>query len=269
MERIKEALDRAKKARGGLGAWSSGATLVRNRDPHAGDELDKIAYTHTRAFTLRPDMLTKRRIVVHESGSFADAYRILSTQVLQRMEAQGWNALAITSPRSGEGKTLTAINLAIGLAMSIDRTVLLVDADLREPRLHSVLDLPEGPGLAEHLTSQVPIEQILVHSGFDRLVLFPGGKALANSSEMLASSKMAALVQELKARYVSRYVIFDLPPLLNAADALAFSPLVDAVLLVVEDSKTQREDVARATQLLSRHNLLGLVLNKAKRDVGA
>jgi Mrp family chromosome partitioning ATPase len=83
---------------------------------------------------------------------------------------------------------------------------------------------------------------------------------------MLASRKMASLVQELKTRYSTRYVIFDLPPLLNAADALAFSPMADAVLLVVEDSKTRREDVARAAQLLGRQNLLGLVLNKARRE---
>ena len=266
MERIKEALDRAKKARGGSGAWSSDAKLEANpwsRRVHAPDGFN---YTRTRSVTLSQDVLTRRRIVIHESGSSADAYRILGSQVLQRMQAQEWNTLAITSAGAGEGKTITAINLAISLAMGVDRTVLLVDADLRAPRLHSVLGLPQGPGLSDYLISDVPLEQILVHPSIGKLVVLPGGKALTNSSEMLASRKMASLVQELKTRYSTRYVIFDLPPLLNAADALAFSPMADAVLLVVEDSKTRREDVARAAQLLGRQNLLGLVLNKARRE---
>jgi protein-tyrosine kinase len=86
---------------------------------------------------------------------------------------------------------------------------------------------------------------------------------LLNSSEMLGSPKMAELVRELKARYPSRIVVFDLPPLLSAADVISFSPCVDATLLVVEEGKTQKQDLARAAEMLSSSALIGAVLNKS------
>jgi Mrp family chromosome partitioning ATPase len=95
----------------------------------------------------------------------------------------------------------------------------------------------------------------------------PGGKPLTNSAEMLNSQKMARLVEELKARYPSRIILFDLPPLLGAADALAFSPYVDAALLVVENGKTQKNDVKQAIGLLQGTKVIGTVLNKSSANV--
>ena len=115
----------------------------------------------------------------------------------------------------------------------------------------------------DYLISDSPLEDLLIHPDIGHLVILPGGKPLSNSSEMLGSTKMMDLVQELKKRYPSRIVLFDLPPLLSAADALAFSPFVDATLLVVEEGKTQREDVSRAAELLSSTHLIGAVLNKS------
>ena len=101
-----------------------------------------------------------------------------------------------------------------------------------------------------------------INPGLDRLVVLPGSEPIANSSETLASPKMARLVNELKTRYPSRFVIFDLPPILSADDALAFSPHVDAALLVVEDGVTTKDDLARSVELLKQTELLGTVLNK-------
>ena len=265
MERIKEALERARKERGNSGAWSSAGSVLEINSRAAAGAVDQIVYTHTRTLQLSPPLLRENRIIIGaETSAVADAYKILRTQVLQRMQERNWNALAVTSPGRGEGKTVTAINLAISLAMEVDKTVLLVDADLRQPRLHTFFGIDHGPGLSDHLVSDVPLGEILVHPGIGRFVILPGGKPIINSSEMLASRKMADLVQELKTRYPSRYIIFDLPPLLNAADVLAFSPLVDAALLVVEDARTRREDLARAAELLRATNLLGSVLNKSR-----
>jgi capsular exopolysaccharide synthesis family protein len=228
--------------------------------------LDRIVYTRTRTIALDSRRLRQRRVIVDDSSPAADAYRILATGVLQQMQPHGWNTLAITSPGASEGKTLTAINLALALAMGVDRTVLLVDADLRAPRLRSVLGIPEGPGLRDFLMSNAPLDRVLVHLGIGRLVVLPGSSPAPNAPELLASSRMDRLVQELKTRYPSRYVLFDLAPLLDAADAMAFAPLVDSLLLVVEDSKTRREDVARAVELLRPHPVLGSVLNKVVTD---
>jgi Mrp family chromosome partitioning ATPase len=95
-------------------------------------------------------------------------------------------------------------------------------------------------------------------------VLLPGGEPLANSAEMLNSPKMAQLVADMKSRYHSRIIIFDLPPVLTSADALAFSPYVDAALLVVEEGVTEKQDLERAVELLSSTNIVGTVLNKAQ-----
>jgi capsular exopolysaccharide synthesis family protein len=203
-------------------------------------------------------------MAAYDKGPFVDAFKILRTQVMHRLREKGWNVLGITSPGDGEGKTLTAVNLAISLAMESTQTVLLVDANLRNPSIHDVFGLKDCAGLADYLLDDVPVENLLVHPGIGRFVLLPGGRAIQNSTEILTSPKMLALVEEFKHRYPSRIVIFDLPPLLQTADVLAFSPYTDALLLVVEEGKTSAEDVQRALSLVKDSRpILGTVLNKA------
>ena len=191
------------------------------------------------------------------------AYKMLRTQVLQRMNANDWNVLAITSPGSQEGKTLTALNLAIGIAREVNHTVLLVELDLREPSLHQYLGCEPGQGITDYLLHDVPLSDIMFNPGIDRLVIIPAGPPTAFSSELLSSPRMVDLVHELKARYPSRLVLFDVPPLLTADDGLAFLPYVDAALLVVVEGETTLADVELAKEMLSSTPLLGAVLNRA------
>lgn len=222
-----------------------------------------IIYTRTRTVAVSPSVLRERRVAAAlESGPFSDAYKILRTQVMHRMRENGWNLLGITSPGAGEGKSLTAVNLAVSMAMEASQTVLLVDADLRRPAVHSFFGFEAGPGLVDHLLDRISVSELLIHPGLPRLVLLPGGRPAAGSSELLTSPRMQALVGELKHRYASRMVLFDLPPLLNAADVLAFAPLIDALLLVVEAGRTQVEAVERSLSLLSGVPIVGTVLNK-------
>ena len=266
MERISTALEKARgdRARYGIGFGGSNQLVA----PHAYADavtIDQIQYTQTKTIDVSRGFLREKRIVSgFEQGVFTDAYKILCTQVLQKMREIGWNALAVTSPGEGEGKTLTAINLAISMAMEVNQTVLLVDANLRHPSVHQYFGMKGEVGLSDYLTAGKPLEEMLVHPGIGHFVILPGGKPLLNSSEMLGSQKMAVLVQELKQRYPSRIVLFDLPPLLSAADALAFAPYVDAALLVVEEGKTKNEDIVRAANLLNSTTLIGTVLNKSR-----
>ena len=224
-----------------------------------------IAYTQTRSLKIPLSVLRQRRVMAaYDKGPFIDAYKILRTQVMHRLRENDWNVLGVTSPGHGEGKTLTAVNLAVSLAMETAQTVLLVDANLRSPGVHEVFGLDDCPGLADYLLDNQPLEDLLVHPGIGRFVLLPGGRAVSNSTEILTSPKMLALVEELKHRYPSRIVIFDLPPLLHTADVLAFSPYTDALLLVVEEGKTTAEEVQRALSLVKNSRpVLGTVLNKA------
>jgi capsular exopolysaccharide synthesis family protein len=192
-----------------------------------------------------------------------DAYRMLRTRVLQTMRENNWTSIAVTGPASGCGKTLTAINLAISLAMEVTHTVQLVDLDLRKPSVHRHFNYTPEVGLGDYLKRDVPIQQIMFTPSIERLVVLPGREAIQNSSEMLRSPKMVALVNELKHRYPDRLVVFDLPPILAADDALAFSPYTDAMLLVAEAGGTSQEDLQKSLDVLKGAPVIGTVLNKA------
>lgn len=227
-----------------------------------------IVYTRTRQVSVVEEKLRENRVITGgDNEEFTQAFKILRTQVVHAMRDNNWNAIAITSPGDSDGKTVTAINLAIHLAAEVDRTVLLVDANLRQPELHSYFGLTAEQGLSDYLVDQVPLEGLLIHPGIERLVLLPGGRPLANSAEMLGSPMMEDLVNELKKRYPQRIVLFDLPPVLTASDALSFAPYVDATILVAAQGHTRHQDIERAAELLgSTTNLLGIVLNKTKSD---
>lgn len=272
MERIKQALELARQERLKHAGKKAGPRLAGISEHKKGVEDQDIEYTQTRNISISVPELRLKRILVSQKNEVSDAYKILRTQILHRMNEKGWNTLAITSPREGEGSSLTAINLAISLAREVDYTVLLVDANLRSPSISHQLGFHAEFGLSDYLQKDVPLNQILVHpQNISRFVILPAGHAIENSSEMLSSPKMARLVDELKNRYPSRIVIFDLPPILTSSDALAFSPHADALLMVIEEGGTQKQDLRQAFEMLQGVEVIGTVLNKAytsQKDYG-
>lgn len=260
MEKIKQALDKARARQGETDPGSDTKTL-----PGGGvhGHAPQISYSSTRVVPIDPAVLRRNRILNGTGEDTATtAFKILRTQVEQRLASQNWNAIAVTSARPNEGKTLTAINLSMALAREMHRTVLLVDLDLRNPSVHARFEQEVSVGLVDYLLDDVPVSEILLNPGIERLVLLPAGRRVPNSSELIASPKMVQLVDELKSRYESRIIVFDLPPLLSADDTLAFSPYVDTTLLVVEDGATTKDDLTRAVEILGNVHLLGTVLNK-------
>ena len=223
----------------------------------------EIHYTYTRKVAVDMDRLRRNRLIVAGSDeTLGEAYKLLRTHILHRTKREGRNTLMVTGPLPNEGKTLTTINLAIAISQKVGQTVLLVDGDLRNPSIHRYLDLPSGPGLVDYLTSGYPIAESLVHpEGLANLVVLPAGQSTSQSTELLSSPLMVDLVKELKHFYPDRYVLFDLPPLLYA-DPLAFAPLVDGIILVVEAGSTPREEIIRALEMLKEFPVLGFVLNK-------
>ena len=223
----------------------------------------EIHYTYTRKVAVDMDSLRRNRLIVAGSDeNLGEAYKLLRTHILHSTKREGRNTLMVTGPLPNEGKTLTTINLAIAISQRVGQTVMLVDGDLRNPSIHRYLDLPSGPGLVDYLTSGYPIAESLVHpEGLTNLVALPAGKSTTQSIELLSSPLMVDLVRELKHFYPDRYVLFDLPPLIYA-DALAFAPLVDGIILVVEAGSTPREEIVRAQEMLKGFPVLGCVLNK-------
>lgn len=238
-------------------------SMTRPAETRGG--VSDISYTRTRVFT--PDLayLRENRVIAGlAAGPVVDAYKIMCIQVLQRLRERQGNSLAVVSPGENEGKTLTAINLALSLAQEMDQTVLLVDANLRDPGVHKYFGFVPEVGLSDYLIHDTPLDRLLVNPGIERFVILPGGRPLLNSAEMLGSMKMEKLVQELKMRYPSRIVLFDLPPVLSVADAMAFGPYVDAALMVIQEKRTRRAEVQRAADMLKSVDLLGTVLNMAE-----
>jgi exopolysaccharide/PEP-CTERM locus tyrosine autokinase len=202
-------------------------------------------------------------MAIFNDSPFADQYKILMTQILQKTKEEGLNTILITSPGDNEGKSITAVNLAISLAKEIEHTVLLVDADLRKPSLHQLLDINPAGGISDCLLNERPLADLLINPGINKLTILFGRKNLPNSAEVIGSPQMRQLIKEMKNRYPDRYIIFDSPPLLGSADTLILSQYVDGIILVVEYGKTQKDQIKKALELLKDKNLVGTILNKA------
>jgi protein-tyrosine kinase len=201
-------------------------------------------------------------------GPHGGAYKMLRTQVLRRLDELNANSLAVVGSATGTGKTLTAINLAIAIAADLDRTALLVDLDLRKPSVHRKFGLECRVGVDDCLRRGQPLKDAMLRLvGYERLVILPARERCEDSSELLASQRTQECIREMRLRYKDRILIFDLPPVLQADDALAFSRHVQAALLVVGEGKTQRTDVARSIQLLHSLPILGTVLNGTRERV--
>jgi len=223
-----------------------------------------IDYTVTRSVEISPQVLERHRVASMANDSTADALRLLRTQVLMQMRQNSWQTLAVTSPHKGAGKSTISLNMAISFALEVDYTALLVDADLRDPDIGKMLELAPGPGLANYLMGMAPLENLLIHPNIGHLVVLPGGAPVGNTSELMRSPMMADMIREMRGRYPDRLIVFDVPPLLAGADTLALSAYMDAMILLVEECKTARDDIVSSCELLRHSNLMGIVLNKSR-----
>lgn len=223
-----------------------------------------IRYQETRVVEVDPETLRANHLVAELDGDpMANLFRILRSQVLRRLSDGGWSTLAICSANDGEGKTVTAANLAISLAMDVNQTVLLVDLDLRDAAVAECFGIEPTFGLDDYLNGRVELAECLVNPGIERLVLLPVREPMERSSELLGSPMMSRLAHEMKNRYPDRIVIYDMPPVLRTDDCLAFMSNVEAALFVVGEGESSASDIRRSLELLREHHVIGTVLNKA------
>ena len=203
-----------------------------------------------------------RCVGLFEGSPALESYKILRTKIQHRTKAHGWNTVMITSVRPAEGKTLTAINLALTFAREFHQTALLVDCDLKRQSVHKYLGLKSKQGLVDYLQHGRPLPEIIIRPGLNRFSLISGGGTVENSAELLNSPRMGALVREMKTRYADRFVIFDSPPILGCADALALFTHVDCLLMVVEAGRTTTHELQAAMEHVPAEKFLGFVLNR-------
>jgi protein-tyrosine kinase len=200
-------------------------------------------------------------------GESDSAYSFIRTQIVHRLRENDWRTVAVTSPSRKSGNTLTTINLAIRLARTASYEVVLVELDLVNPSFHKLMRFAPGRGVMDYLEHDTPLSEIEMETEIAGLVVIPAGSPVPYSSELLSSPKMVRFVEELKRRYQHEIILFDLPSILSSDGAVAFSPLVDCSLLVVEEGETRIGDVRQALDYLRSTRMLGIVLNRSINGV--
>lgn len=256
MSRIEKALEKAGKQRTTAGTPGPVPVKVQTTGTSA-PTANRL--TTPAPLKIKNPMLAALR---EKNDVVAEEYKKLRSLVVKLTKGEQFNnTLMVTSTVSGEGKTLTALNLAIALAKEYDHTVLLVDTDLRRPTVHKYLGIKPKVGLIQCVKKSLPISEALIKTGIGKLVVLPSGGTLEDPVEFLSSNRMKEIIQELKYRYPDRYVIFDTPPMLPFADAQVLKNSVDATLFVVRERKAKIQHVKKIINDLKDANLLGVVYN--------
>ena len=202
-----------------------------------------------------------------EHAPLTEEYRKLKSLIIKLMKKDDSNAntIMVTSSESGEGKSLTAINLALVMAQEYNHTVLLIDADLRRPVLHTYLGLTPALGLTDCIIDGVDPGRAIMRTSMPQLSVLAAGKRIDKPAEMISSNRMKALIHEVKHRYHDRFIILDTPPALLFSETHVLSSYVDGVLFVVKEGVSD-SSVRASLDILKEAPFLGIVFNNAHPD---
>ncbi len=201
----------------------------------------------------------------------ADQFRVIKRPLLDNVRGRSAvpvdrpNLIMVTSSMPGEGKSFTAINLALSLAMEVDYTVMLVDADVARPSIMNMLGLPQGRGLLDLLVDdEQDVSEVLLRTNIPNLTLLPSGSPRASATELLASSAMSKLVLEMGQRYSDRLIIFDSPPLLLTTESRVLATHMGQIVMVVQAEKTLQSQVRHALGTIESCPVKMMVLNQVR-----
>jgi protein-tyrosine kinase len=193
----------------------------------------------------------------------AERFRILRSRLYQTAATRKLRRVLVTSSAAMEGKTFVAFNLAQSIVQQPNRRVLLVDADLRAPRLHKCFGAPRSPGLAEYLQGRAEVWDVLQQGEQENLCLLPAGRELSKPSEFLLSDRMKSLLERVEPLF--DWIIIDSPPALPVHDASDLAELSDGVVLVLRAGATRLDAVEKAAAEFKNKHLLGVVLNQVEK----
>jgi capsular exopolysaccharide synthesis family protein len=194
----------------------------------------------------------------------AEQYRSLRTRIKRVEGNRSMRTIVVTSPSKGDGKSLTAANLALTMGQELQQRILLVDADLRRPTIHRLFGFGDGPGLTDVLMGGVELDAVLVELPEYHLTVLPAGTLPSHPAEMLGSSAMRRVLDTLRTQFDR--VLIDMPPVAPLADLHIVAPQVDGVLMIVRAGMTSRPAIERALSGLDATKVLGLVLNESGGD---
>jgi exopolysaccharide/PEP-CTERM locus tyrosine autokinase len=199
--------------------------------------------------------------LVNPDSYEAEQFKMLRNTILFPVAGVTPQSILVTSSQSGEGKSFVSANLAVSIAMNVNKHVLLIDCDLRKPDLHRVFGFGDVPGLSNFLAERRSLDSLLLKTAVEKLTLLPGGPLPPNPSELASSERMSAMLEEVKYRYQDRLIIIDSPPPGLAAETSFLARQVDGILLVVKYGKTPKEDVEDLMEIVGSDKILGVVIN--------
>jgi capsular exopolysaccharide synthesis family protein len=215
------------------------------------------AEPRTARATLHPALVA----AIAPHSEIAEQFRAIRSKLTQREEQGSLRTIGITSPASGDGKSVTAANLALTMAQELQRSVALIDCDLRNPGVHRLFATDRGPGLTEVLNGEATLDEALIHLPEFRLTLLPAGATADYPTELLGSTSMRRMLDALSARFDR--ILLDLPSALPLADVSTLAPHIDGLLMVVRAGITQRPALDQALGIFEEQKVLGVVLNEA------
>ncbi|HTS77299.1 MAG TPA: CpsD/CapB family tyrosine-protein kinase [Bryobacteraceae bacterium] len=266
MSRVHDALRRAEQAgllsppvnRNPSGDHAPPGTMLADPGPNMAGLLEQVPEI---PFRLAPDSLLIDVTRPHEAPM--EEFRALRTRLNHMKSLQPIHTVVVTSPSPAEGKSLSAANLALAEAHLAGNLTLLADFDFRRPIVHSLFHADRSPGITDYLLGKIPLHQALRKLAGTNLYIMPAGEAVINPLELLNLREVKLMLDRLPTLF--SWIIMDSPPLLFAADANLLSTLCHGTLLVVRIGHTTIDSVTRAMQSLCNNNVLGIVVNGARR----
>ncbi|MCP4109816.1 MAG: CpsD/CapB family tyrosine-protein kinase [Desulfobacteraceae bacterium] len=193
----------------------------------------------------------------------SEQFKMLRTKLLFPGSGNAPRSIMVTSAALKEGKSFTAANLAISIAQTTDRYVLLVDSDLRTPCIHTLFGFGEVRGLSEYLSGEVALSSLLLRTKVNGLTILPGGAPPHNPSELLSSEKMTELLGEVKDKYSDRYVVIDSPPPLIMAGTTVIARQVEGIVVVVKYGSTPVDLLTELIDTVEKEKILGIIINES------
>lgn len=288
IEQAAQRLEQLRQAGVEMPTWSAGegseSRLEQAPSPLRPEKSSLAAGDGQAAVVQSPEMVMSRRVELDlealsaagvirpdaPRSQLADEYRVVKRPLIDNAMGKGaapikdGNLIMITSALPGEGKTFTAANLAMSIAMELDNTVMLVDADVARPSLLKVLGLPPARGLLDILVDEsIDLPQVLLRTNVEKLTILPSGTAHPRATELLASDAMVRLLEDMASRYADRIIIFDSPPLLVTTEARTLASHMGQVVVVVKAEGTSHAEVKQALATLEACPVKLMLLNQA------
>ncbi len=267
VERLKVAIAKARERRAGSG--NAPAPALSGREPPSDRDLDRLWET-LEEVAVDPVTLERERIVTrHKTDPAHIAFDMLRTRLAKLALEQGWKRIGITSPTKGCGKTVISVNLGFSFARHPETRAMLVDMDLRAPRIARCMGLTERRTIHAMLNGTVDPAEHLQRIGA-RFAVALNTQRIRDAAEVIHSQSTQRVLAGMLTTYRPDIIIYDLPPVLVGDDAVAFAPNLDAVLLVIAASETRPHEVEECEGLLAAEtNFLGVLLNKVERGAGS